>query len=436
MKFSGKWRLLFLAAGLTISVLTLAPYGCWAEPTPPKNVISMETASRIAVKTQPGKLTVKELEFENKIWIYSFEILGGDNKIHEVNIDALTGRIVAQEIETPEKEVQEEKEDLAATGAPAPGGYKILKKVHLKGDGGWDLLTVDAGNRRLYITHDNKVQALDADTLKVVGTIENVQRPHGVALVPGLNKGFITSGDPGSVVAFDLKTLKRLSEIPASKDADVILYDDATKRIYTFNGDSGNSTVIDPGAEKAVKSIDLGGSPEAAAADGKGNIFDNLADKSMVVKIKTKSLKIVSRWPTAPGVSPTGMAMDADHHRLFIGCRNKLLVVMDSKNGRVVKTLPIGEHVDSTAFDPKSGMIFNSCGDGTLSVIHEDSPNQYHVVENAATEPGARTMAFDAKTGHVFLDTAQTMPVTPTADNPRPRRKPVPGTFKVLEVGK
>jgi len=317
------------------------------------------------------------------------------------------------------------------------GGYKVLQKVSLPGDGGWDFLTVENESRRLYVTHNNSVQVLDADSFKLIGTVQGIQRPHGVVLLPELGHGYVTSGDPGSVVVFDLKTLKRISEITASKDADVILYDEKSKKIFTFNGDSQNSTVIDPETDKVIKTVDLGGSPEVAVSDGKGSIFGNLEDKNIVYKMNSKTLKIAHRWPVAPGESPTGLAMDRKTKRLFIGCRNKLLVVMDATNGHVIKALPIGDHIDSTAFDPKIRTIFNSCGDGTLSVIHEDSANKYRVVENAVTEPSAKTMALDPKTGHVLLPAAKSLPPDkPTTDNPRPRRKNMPGTFHVLVVGK
>ncbi|HEY5037557.1 MAG TPA: DUF5074 domain-containing protein, partial [bacterium] len=310
----------------------------------------------------------------------------------------------------------------------ATGGYKILQKISLPGDGGWDFLTVDNDSRRIYITHNNSVQVLDADSLKLVGTIENVQRPHGVLVLPQFGHGYITSGEPGSVIVFDLKTLKQVSEIPASKDADVILYDKSSGKIFTFNGDSQNSTVIDPATDKVTQTIDLGGSPEVAVADGKGHLFDNLEDKNMVIKINSKNLKITQRWPTAPGTSPTGLAMDTKNNRLFVGCRNNLLVVMNATDGHVITTLPIGDHIDSTAFDPKTGNVYNSCGDGTLSVIHEDSKDKFSMVENAKTEPGARTLALDAKRGHLFLPTAEMGPEPkPTKDEPKPRRKPIAG---------
>ena len=315
--------------------------------------------------------------------------------------------------------------------------YKVLRKVHLEGDGGWDCLAVDSMARRVYVTHDKMVEVLDADSLKKVGTIEGIQRAHGVVLASEFNRGYATSGEDGKVLVFDLKTLKLVAKLDAQKDADAMAYDPVTKRVFSFNGDSGNATIIDAATDKVVMTLDLGGQPEFAVADGKGYLFDNLEDKSEVLKINAKTLKIEKRWPLAPGEKPSGMAMDVEHKRLFIGCRNQMTVVMNAVTGKVVKTLPIGDHVDGTAFDPASGTVFNSCGDGTLSVIHEDAPNRYSILENAKTEVGARTLALDTQTGHVFSATARTEPPpTPTKDNPKPRRKIVSGTFEILEIGK
>ncbi len=317
------------------------------------------------------------------------------------------------------------------------GGYKILQKVSLPGDGGFDFLTVDSDARRVYITHNDSVQVLDADTLKLVGTVDKVPHPHGVVFLPELGKGYATSGDPGSVVVFDLKTFQHIAEIPTAKDSDVVIYDKSSGKVLTFNGDSSNSTVIDPTTDKAVKTVDLGGQPEVAVSDGKGHIFDNVESKSEILKINSKTMKITKRWPLAPGESPSGLAMDVENNRLFSGCHNKLLVVMNAKNGKIIQTLPIGDHVDGTTFDPASGNIFVSCGDGTLNVIHEDSPNKYSTVENVQTEPGAKTLAFDPKTGHVFLTTAKREEApSPTTEDPKPKRKIIPGTFHVLVVGK
>jgi YVTN family beta-propeller protein len=318
-----------------------------------------------------------------------------------------------------------------------PSGYRILQKVSLPGDGGWDYLTVDSANRRLYVVHNNSVQVLDADSLKLVGTLVDVQHPHGVVVLPDLGKGYATSGDPGSVVVFDLKTLKRLSEISVTKDADGILYDPVSGKVFTFNGDSENATVIDPATDQVVKTLDLGGKPEAAVADGKGHLYGNLEDKSLILKIDSKTMKITQRWPLVPGESPSGLSMDVKNNRLFSGCHNQNLVVMNAKNGKIIQTLPIGAHVDGTYFDPTSATIFSSNGDGTLTVIHEDSPDHYTLVENIPTEPGAKTMAFDSQTGRVFLSTAKKgEPPSQTPENPEPRTQIVPGTFHLLVLGK
>lgn len=311
--------------------------------------------------------------------------------------------------------------------------YHILQQVKLPDEGGWDYLKMDSDARRLYITHETEVLVLDADTYKVIGKVEGIHGAHGVALAPELGKGFVTSGKSGTVVVFDLKTLKKISEITAQKDADAIVYDSATTQIFTFNGDSANSTVINAATGQVVKTLDLDGSPEFAVADGHGHIFDCLENKNVILEIDTQKLEIENKWPLSPAEKPSGIAMDVENNRLFIGCRDKLLAVMNAENGKVVKTLPIGDHIDATYFDPASGTVFNSCGDGTLSVVQENSADNYQVVENAKTQPGARTMAFDSKTGHVFLATADMQPApTPTQDNPKPRRKMVPGTFRLI----
>ncbi|HTA16210.1 MAG TPA: YncE family protein [bacterium] len=324
-------------------------------------------------------------------------------------------------------------EPVAAGGS----GYHVVGSVALPGDGAGDYLALDADARRLYVTHSDSVQVLDADSLQMVGTIAGTPHCHGVVLLDKLGKGFVSSGQPGGVVVFDLKTLKHLDEIHSSPDTDGIAYDPASGYVFTFNGDSKNATVIDPATDSVVKILDLGGDPEAAAADGKGLLFDNLKDKSEVIRINTGSLRIEKRWPLAPGQSPSGMAMDRGHRRLFIGCRDELLVVMDADSGRIVQTLPIGGRIDATVFDPASGTVFNSCGDGTLSVIHEDSPDKFHIVENAPTELGAKTMAFDPHSGRVFLSTARwEAPPAQTKTMPKIRRKIVPGSFHVLALSR
>jgi DNA-binding beta-propeller fold protein YncE len=299
----------------------------------------------------------------------------------------------------------------ATGGEAAPNaGYHISGNIPLSGAGGGDYVSLDSEARRLYVTHGDQVHVLDADSLKPVGIIRGTPHCHGVLPLGPVGKGYVTSGQPGSVMVFDLKTLKLVGDIGSSPDSDGILYDPFSARVVSFNGDSHNATVIDPGTDKVVKVLDLGGSPEAGVSDGKGKLFANLKDKGEVLRIDSASMTARERWPVAPGKEPCGLAMDAEHHRLFIGCRNKLLVVMDSTNGKIIQTLPIGDKIDTTVFDPQTGNILESCGDGTLSVVHEDGPDRYKVVENASTQLGAKTMAFDPRTGRIFSSTAKSGP--------------------------
>jgi DNA-binding beta-propeller fold protein YncE len=319
----------------------------------------------------------------------------------------------------------------------AAGGYKIIKSVPLPGDGGYDFLSVDSDARRVYISHNDSIQVVDADTYKLIGTVEKVPHPHGIAVCPDLNKGYASSGKPGSVVVFDLKTFQHLAEIPTAEDCDVILNDPATGKVLTFNGDSHTACIIDPATDKLTRSVTLKGGPEVAVSDGKGHLYDNLETENMVLKMDAKTLKVLKTWPLAPGESPSGLSMDLKNNRLFSGCHNHLLVVVNAKNGKVIQTLPIGDHVDGTAFDPGSGNVFSSNGDGTLTVIHQDSANKYKVVQNVQTEPGAKTLALDAKTGRIFLTVAKRGdPPAPTKEEPKPRGKILPGSFHLLVVGK
>ena len=317
------------------------------------------------------------------------------------------------------------------------GGYKVLKKIHLKGDGGWDYLKADTHERRLFVTHDTMVQVLDMDTLKVVGTIEGTQRAHGVAWDDELERGFISSGSTNSILVFNLKTFQKMGEIKAGKNPDSIIYDRTSDRVFAFNGEDGTATVADAATGVVLATLNLGGRPEFAATDGMGHVYDDLVDKNEVVEIDAKAAKILNRWPVSPGDSPAGLAVDRKSGRLFIGCHNQMMVVMDVKTGKVIQTIPIGKGVDATAFNHESQTIYNSCGDGTLTVIHEDSPDKFSVVENVTTMPGSRTMAVDSQTGDVFLAAAQfEPPSTPTAEHTKPHRKVIPGTFEILVVGK
>jgi DNA-binding beta-propeller fold protein YncE len=306
----------------------------------------------------------------------------------------------------------------ALFAAPAPsGGYSVIKKIPLPGTGSWDYLTVDEAARRLYVSHGTQVEVLDIDSLTVVGSIPKTPGVHGVALAPETGRGFVSNGQANNVTIFDLKTLKAISDVPAGQKPDAIIYDPATSRVFAFNGGSNSATAIDAAAGKVAGTVDLGGGPEFAAADGKGYVYDNLEDESLVLKINASDLKVEQRWPTAPCSSPSSMAMDRANRRLFLGCRSKVLAVLNADTGKVITTLPIGDHVDATAFDTETRMIFNSNGEGTVTVIHQDDPDKYSVVETVKTAPRAKTMALDPKTHRLFLSTAEN------------------GQFEVLVVG-
>jgi DNA-binding beta-propeller fold protein YncE len=297
---------------------------------------------------------------------------------------------------------------------------------------------VDAASRRVYASHGTEVKVLDADNFSVVGTISGLKRCHGVALVPEVGKGFITDGDGESVVMFDIKSLKVTGEIKSYPDTDAIIFDPASKLIFTFNGDSKNSTVIDPAKGTVVKALDLGGGPEFPVADGKGMIYDNIEDKNEVVAIDTHALSVKSRWPVAPGGTPVSMAMDSVHRRLFSGGRGpQMLVMMDADSGKVLQTLPISAGVDATVFEPETGLVFVSTREGKVHIFHEDSPDKLSEVETVKTEFGAKTMGIDPKTHNLFLTTVDFGPApAPTAARPHPGPAPIPGTFHMLIYGK
>jgi DNA-binding beta-propeller fold protein YncE len=326
---------------------------------------------------------------------------------------------------------------LPATLRSSDSGYHVTKKVKVGGEGFWDYLNVDSDARRLYISRGTHVMVLDADSLESVGDIPDTQGVHGIALAPELGRGFTSNGRANSVTIFDLKTLKALGEVKTGQNPDAIIYDPASRRVFTFNGRSGDSTAIDAASGTVARTIALDGRPEFAVADGKGHVYANLEDKSMVVAIDSQKLTVESRWSLAPGEEPSGMAMDRDHRRLYSGCHNKMMAVMDADNGKVVATPSIGEGVDANAFDPGTSLAFSSNGDGTLTVVHQDSPDKYTVLDNVPTQRGARTMALDLKTHNVYLVAAEFGPrPTPTADQPRPRPSIVPGSFTVLVVGR
>ncbi|MGH9740379.1 MAG: YncE family protein [Candidatus Acidiferrales bacterium] len=322
--------------------------------------------------------------------------------------------------------------DAGATGA---SGYHLLKTIPIPGDTFWDYLKFQPSTRRLFITHGNEVQVLNVGTGKIVATIGGMDAIHGVVLAPQFNRGFVTDGGAAKVWIFDLKTLKVIGSAPADKDADGDVYDPTSKRVFTMNGDSQSSTVVDAKTGRVVGHIELGGQPEFPVADGRGHVYANIESTSEIIEIDSHSMKITHRWPLAPGEHPSGLAIDAKHHILFSGCRNKLMVIMDADNGKVLATEPIGVGVDATRFDPGTMYAFASNGfTPSLTVVHEDSPATFHVVEDVKTEIGARTMALDPNTHDIYLVTADIQRI----QNPPPHTRPfrmVPGTFRILIYG-
>jgi YVTN family beta-propeller protein len=324
-----------------------------------------------------------------------------------------------------------------AAQAPGPSGYHLLKKIKLGGEGFWDYLAFDSSTRRLFISRGTKVIVLDVDSEKVVGEIPDTTGVHGTALAPDLGKGFTSNGGAGTVSIFDLKTLEVTGHAQAGKNPDSIVYDPASKRVFTMNGRSGDSTAIDAVTGNVLATIPLGGRPESAVADGAGHVYVDLEDKSQLQQIDTRALVVTATWPLAPCESPAGLAIDAAHRRLFAGCHNKVMAILDADSGKVIASPPIGAGVDAGQFDPGTGFAFASNGGGTLTVIHEDSPDKFTVTEEVPTQTGARTMALDPKTHQVFLVTADFAPApAPTPENPRPRGGMVPDSFVVLVFGR
>jgi len=325
-----------------------------------------------------------------------------------------------------------------AAAPPEVSGYKLVKKVEVGGDGGWDYLTLDAAARRLYVSRGTRVMVFDADSWASVGEIPDTAGVHGIAIAPELSRGFTSNGRSNSVTIFDTKTLKTISEVKVTgENPDAILYDPASKKVFAFNGRTANATVLDAATGEVAGTIALDGKPEFGAADGKGLSYVNIEDKNEIEVLDGARLTVVKKFPLAPCEEPSGLAIDAQHRRLFAGCHNKMMAVVDADSGKVVATVPIGEGVDANAYDPGTGLAFASCGDGTLTTARADGSDKYAVAQTVATQQGARTMALDEKTHRIVLVTAQFgPPPTPTADNPRPRRPMVPGSFVLLVVGK
>jgi DNA-binding beta-propeller fold protein YncE len=321
----------------------------------------------------------------------------------------------------------------AAQSQPADGPYGVAETFHVGGAGGWDYITVDPENKHLYLPRTTHTMVLDAATGKTVADIPGQKGNHGVALVPSAGRGFITDGKDGSVVIFDLKTFAVLGKVKAADDADGVIYDPGSRKVLVSCGDAKVmvpiSPDVDPKSGQADEPIPLGGKPEFLVSDGNGKVFINLVDKDQVAVVDTKAMKVLEKWPTAPGGSPVGMSMDREHGLLFVGCRKpQKLMVMSAEDGKVLADLPIGAGVDATLFD--KGYIFASCRDGSLTVARQKGPGKFEVVQNLKTKPGAKTMAIDPNSHCVYLPTAE------FGDQKDARSRPIakPESFMVLVV--
>jgi DNA-binding beta-propeller fold protein YncE len=326
---------------------------------------------------------------------------------------------------------------LAANSYAADSGYHIIKRLKVGGEGGWDYLTVDGAARRLYISRSTHVMVMDLDTDKVVGDIPNTAGVHGIAVAPELNRGFTSNGKADTSTIFDLKTLKVLGEVKTGGNPDAIIYEPVSKKVFTFNGHSKDATVFDAVSGKVVRTIPLGGKPEFAAIDGKGKVYVNIEDTNEVVEIDSLKACESRRFSLSPCEEPTGMGIDSEHGRVFSGCHNKIMTILDTSAGKVIATVTIGENVDGNGFDAGTGLAFSSNGDGTLTVVREVSPVNFTVVETVATQRGSRTMAIDPKTHNIYLPAAQfAQPGKSTPAGPKQRPVMVKGSFEVLVVGK
>ena len=321
-----------------------------------------------------------------------------------------------------------------ALPAPAPTHYELKQKFVLGGDGGWDYLTYDSTGKRLFISRSTHVIVVNPADGSSLGDIPNTPGVHGIALAQDLGKGFTSNGRENTVTVFDLKTLKETARIKldGAENPDAIMYDPVSKHVFTFNGRSHNATAIDAKTDKVISNIPLDGKPEFAVPDGKGTVFVNIEDKSELTSIDAANAAVLKTWPLTGCEEPSGLAIDQKGRRLFAGCGNKVMAILNADTGKVVATVPIGQGVDANAFDPQSKLAFASNGEGTLTVVHEDSADKYSVVENAPTQRSARTMALDPTTHNVYLVAAEIEEAPPAKEGERPRRTIKPGTFTLL----
>jgi DNA-binding beta-propeller fold protein YncE len=324
-----------------------------------------------------------------------------------------------------------------AMTTPAASGYRLLSTLPIAGDDGWDHPTVDSAARRLYVTHGTHVVVVDIESGQLVGKIDNTPGVHFTVIDPELDRGFISNGGAARLTIFNTKTLETIAEVKSTgENPGPTVFDPATKRVFTFNLNSNNATVVDSKEGKVVGAFDLGGKPELVGTDAAGNVFANLVQKNVVLQIDAQKMTPGQTWPVAPGVGPRTMAVDQRNRRLFVGCANHHMVILDSTNGRVITSVPIGSGPDDSAYDPETRFIYTSNSDGTVSIIQQETSDNYSVLETVKTAPGARNMALDLKTKKIFLPLSdREPPPPPTAQTPNPRGNFIPGTFRVLVFG-
>ncbi|HEV7231967.1 MAG TPA: YncE family protein [Bacteroidia bacterium] len=311
--------------------------------------------------------------------------------------------------------------------------YKPANKIKVEGDGGWDYLASDAKTGLLYISHSNIVQVLDEKTGTIKATIPDTKGVHGIAIADDLGKGFISNGKDTSVTVFDLKTFATITKVKVTgKNPDAILYDPFSKKVFAYNGRSSNATVIDAKTNAVVATIPLEGKPEFSQTDGKGKVYVNIEDKSKVCMINSSTLKVEQTWSVAPGEEPSGLALDNKNHRLFMVCGNQLMMILDAENGKVIAKLPIGDGADGVAFDPSLERAYSSNGDGTVTVVQGEKGGNYKVLETITTQRGARTIAVDTETHHIFMPTAEFE--TPAAGDEKKRPTMKKGSFMILDI--
>ena len=318
----------------------------------------------------------------------------------------------------------------AQSGVPS---YHVAREIKLGGDGRWDYITIDTAQNRLFIARQTRIMVVDEASGKLLGEIPGIDGAHGVALDHRTGHGFATAGRSGSVTMFDLKTLKVLGTHPAADDADAILYDPVSRKVFTFNGDANSASVINPVSGKSAGTISLGGKPEFGVSAGDGKLYVNIEDKGEVAEIDAKEQRVLRRWSLGSCTEPTGLAIDRVHHRLFSGCHSKVMAISDAETGKLITTVPIGAGVDGDAFDPTTELAFSSNGEGTLTMVHEDNPTRFREVATVSTRKGARTMALDPRSHRIYTVTADLGAAPPaTEQDPHPRPPVVPGTFALL----